>query len=832
MSSLRVTLRGLARTPVFTLVAVVSLALGIGANTAIFSLLNQVLLRTLPVRNPNELVFLYHPGPAEGSYSSDEPGAPSFSYPMFRDLQNEQTPFTGLAGARNMDVSLSYRNQAATGEARLVSGNYFEVLGVNPALGRVFTADDDGAPGAHPLAVLSFGYWTSHFGGAAGVLNQTILVNGFPMTIVGVAAKGFKSEKFGDAPDVFVPITMKQAITPDWTGLGDRSTYWVTLFGRLKPGVTLKRAALEINVAYRAELEKDIAALKNPQEKFLKQYRVKQIVLRPGSYGRGSLRDDARLPVLLLMSITALVLLIACANVANLQLARAAARQRELAVRLAIGASRRALIAQLLGESTILAVAGGAVGLFVAYATMRLIIAGLPADSGFSGVFSPQLDVRVLAFSLALSVASGIFFGIFPAIRGTKPALADSLKAQTGQTTSRASATLFRKSLTTVQMAISLLLLIGAGLLGKTLLNLTRIDLGLRSDHLLTFSLAPRLNQYSDQRARQFYEQLTDRLGAIPGVALVSASRLSSIAGDAASANITVEGYRPATDEDADTFVNEIGPDYFRTMGIPLMAGREFGVADGPGAAKVAIVNETFVRHFLPGANSALGHRLTLGGGTVKLDTEIVGVVSDAKYTSMRETPRAMLYLAQRQSRHVGDLHFYLRTATEPQTMESAVRRAVAALDANLPVRDMKTMDEQIEQNLYADRLVSILTAAFATLATLLAAVGLYGVMAYNIAQRAREIGIRMALGALPSEIRGMVGREVALMLVIGTVAGISAALASGRLVESILYGLKSWDPFVFVFATMVLWGTAMAAAWMPASRASRTDPMVALRYE
>ena len=831
MGNLRVILRGLARTPGFTAIAILSLALGIGTNTAIFSLLDQLLLRMLPVKNPQQLVFLYSPGPSQGSYSSDESGGPSFSYPMFRELQKEQTPFAGLAGARLASVSLSYRNSASTGRADTVSGNYFEVLGVQPALGRGFTQDDDRTPGERAAVVLSYAYWVSRFGGDASVLNQTLLVNGYPMTIVGVAQRGFGGEKPDSAPDVFVPITMKKEITPGWDGFSNRKNYWVTMFARLKPGIARKQAEAAINVAYHGQIEQDAQLLSRPSATMLAQFRARKIILRPGEYGRGALRDDSRKPALLLMGLTALVLLICCANVANLQLARAAARTREVAVRLAMGASRMQLIRQLLLEACLLSIAGGALGLIAAWATIRGIVSTLPPRSGYANLLSSNLDTRALLFCLGVSILTGFLFGLFPALQSTRPNLAGALKDQSGQSTASGSANAFRRALVTTQVAISLLLLISAGLFARTLVNLRNIDLGLRVDHLPMFSVSPKLNRYTDQAAYQFYDQLAERLAAIPGVKLVSEGMNPPVSGNSDGGNITVPGYVPPNDDAADSNYDAVGADYFRTMGIPLIAGREFTLADNAAAPKVAIVNEEFERHFFAGRNP-LGQRFAIGGGKVTPDIEIVGVVKNSKYAHTKEAPARVYYTPHRQSARQDALFFYLRTAIEPHQISSAIRRAVAALDPNLPIREMKTMEDQIDQNLFAERILSTLTVSFAALATLLAALGLYGVLSYNIARRTREIGIRMALGADAARVRALVIREVAWMVLIGTGAGLAAAAAAGKLVQDMLYGLKAWDASIYTFAASILWLIALAAAYIPARRATGVDPLVALRYE
>jgi putative ABC transport system permease protein len=831
MHALRLTIRSLVRTPLFTLTAVASLALGIGANTAIFSMMDRALFRTLPVVRPEELVNVYDFGPRQGSISSDEQGSP-FSYRAFRELQAQQTPFSGLAGSRGAAANLSYRGSAISGSAQLVSGNYFDVLGVRPALGRLLGEADDTSIGGHPVVVLAHAYWKTHFGSSPAVLNDTLVVNGHAMTIVGVSAAGFVSERPGTAPDVFVPITMKREMTPGWDGLDDRKDYWVTMVGRLKPGMTLQQAETAMNAIYGAQLEQDLAALGRPSPDFLQKFRAKKLALKPGTYGRGNYRDQARKPLLLLGGMTLLVLLIACANVANLQLARAASRTREVAVRLAIGASRGDLIRQLLLESWTIAACGGVAGLAVAYWTIRGILAVLPARTVGAGVLAPEIDARMLLFALAASAVTGVIFGLVPALQGSRAQLTSAMRDEGGQTTGGRSTGAFRKGLVTLQTAVALLLLISAGLFAKTLVNLSKIDLGIRTDHLVTFSTAPRLNGYTDDRVAQFYGRALERLGAIPGVTLVTGARVAAITGSSSSGNLTIEGYTPPSDDDADSHLNAVAPGYFRTMGIPLASGRDFTAADNAAAPKVAIVNESFARHFAAG-RSPLGLRFAKGAGdNIKLDMTIVGVVKDAKYSDMRETPPRVYYTPVLQEPRQSALQFYVRTALDPDRLFEPIRRAIAELEPNLPIRNLRTMEAQLDLNMGSERMLSMLTGSFAALATLLAALGLYGVLAFNVARRTREIGIRMALGASAGHVRGLIVRDMAVMIAIGTIVGVAAAAAAGRLIETVLYQMKPWDPVVYGGAAGVLIAIALLAAYLPARRATMVDPMVALRYE
>jgi len=829
MSNLRVILRNLLKTPVVTAVAILSLALGIGANTAMFSMLDQFLLRTLPVPNPEELVFLYHPGPLQGSTSTDENGDPSFSYPLFRELQKQQTPFTGLAGARMFGASLSYNNQPLRGTIHLVSGNYFEVLGVKPALGRLLTESDDQTLGGHPVAVLDHAYWTTRFGADPGVLNRTIVINGHSMTIVGVTQKGFRGERTGSTVEAFAPITMKAQMTPDFDGTKDRRNHWVTLLGRIKPGMTIAQAQTAINIPYVAQLEEDIKLLQRPGESFLKRFRAKKIVLKPGEHGRGGLHQEARNPLFLMIGMTAMVLLIACSNIANLLLARAAAREKEIAMRLAIGASRTQLIRQLLTEAWVLAIAGGLLGLAVADATVRFIVASIPDEQ--ARFLSTTLDLKVLGYSALLCILTGLLFGLFPAFQATRQQLALTLRDQTGQTSGSRSANRFRQVLVTAQVALCLSLLISAGLFGRSLVNLSRVNLGIRIDHLITFSIDPKLNKYNQEQTLSLYERMEERLAAIPGVTLVAATQVPAIAGSNWGQNITVEGFVAQSDDANNVNFAMVGPGYFRTMGMALMSGREFTPADNKAGLLVAVVNQTFAKFYF-GSENALGRRLAQGAGNNLKYATIVGVIKDTKYSSLKEQPRRVFYMPYKQTQRVGAMHFYVRTGVDPGGIAGLIRREVGALDSNLPIHKLRTMQAQIEENLFVERLLTSLTASFAGLAVLLAAIGLYGVLSYTVTRRTKEIGVRMALGAAAGQVRGLIAREVAWMLGIGAVLGVAGALGIGRVVETMLFGLKGWDLAVFCGAVVVTITIAVAAAFVPARRATRIDPMVALRCE
>ncbi len=839
VQDLRIGVRALLRNPGFAAAAVLTLALGIGVNAAMFSILERTLLRTLPVPHPEALVFLYHTGPVQGHSSSDEGGGAVFSYPMFRELAAAQTPFIGLAAAREQEASLAYGDLATPGRVHLVSGNYFSVLGVRPALGRVFDDGDDRVLGGPSAVVLSHGYWTSRFGGDPAMLNETMLVNGQPMTIVGVAQRGFASDRLDRAPEVYAPITMKRALTPDWDEFRNRREYWLPLFGRLRPGVTREQAEAAMDVLYRAQLEQDVGLLQAPGAEFLERFSAKHLVLKPGEGGRGGFRDEAREPMLLLMGLTLLVLLIACANVANLQLGRALTRSREIGVRLALGASRGRLVRQLLAEACVLSVVGGVLGLVLAQWTLGALRSTVPPDVAM--VLTTTIDARLLAFSLALAGITALAFGLYPALQFSRPDLAGQLRAQTGNSTATRAVGRLRKSLVTIQTAVSVLLLVVAGLFGRTLVNLTAVDLGIRTEQLVSFRLMPKLNGYDDAGVAQLYDQLTRRLAGTPGVELVSAAEVPAIAGSTNRTIIGVDGVVPPavgyTLERLGGYTisrhNRVGPGYFRTLGMPLVTGREFSRDDDLGSPNVAIVNEAFARQFL-GSGDPLGRLFWLGlrRGEGERDLTVVGVVRSAKYASVREPAAPVFYRAYRQTEQQRAMSFYVRTTGEPEPLVSTIRATVARLDPGLPVRNVTTMTGQIESNLRPERLLASLTSTFAGLAALLAAMGLYGVLAYNVARRTSEIGIRMALGATSGNVRGLVVRDGALMILVGTATGLAAAAGVARLIQDVLFELTPWDPIVYGTAAGTLAVVALFAAYVPARRATEIDPIAALRCE
>jgi predicted permease len=814
---LRYALRNLRRSPVFTTVAILSLALGIGANTAIFSLLDQVLLRTLPVRNPGELVTLYPVrGPFSGSSRCD---MDCISYPAYRDLRDRNQVFTGILARWRLSLSFSSGDRTERVRAELVSGNYFDVLGVNPALGRVFTQDDDRVVNGHPVVVLSYGFWQSRFGGDPGVLNRAVRVNGQPMTIVGVAARGFDGLEPGKALDLMVPMMMKPLMTPNWPDLENRRSIWMSAVARLKPGMSRRQAEAAMQTVWRPILESEVPLFTGASQSFRDRYVKKPLILADASKGESELRRRFSQPLVVLMAMVGLVLLIACANIANLLLARAAARQREIAIRLALGAGRARVVAQLLTESTVLALAGGAAGVAVAAWSGRILLRFLP-EAGTALSTSP--DLRVLGFAFALSLVTGVLFGLVPALQSTRPAIAATLKDQASNISSSAR---LRNALVVSQVAISLLLLVGAGLFARSLYNLQEVDPGFRVSHLTQFTLDASLNAYTQPRLRELYRRVEDSLAQIGGVAAVASVEIPPLSGDDSTSTVRVEGYEAKPQEDMNPHTNDVGAGYFSAMGIPLIAGREFTAADGMSAPKVAVIDQTMAHYFF-GNGNPIGRHLGRGEGKA-LDIEIVGEVRDSKYLELREKPERTVYTAWMQDPRIEQMTFFVRS-----NAPVAPQAAVAALDPDLPVYGVETAEARIADSIYIDRMIATLSSFFGALATLLAAVGLYGVMAYSVARRTREIGVRMALGARRGDVLWMVLRHTAVLAGIGIALALPLSIGLGRAIQSQLYGVSAGDFRVIAASAILLAFVSAAAGYFPALRATRVDPLTALRHE
>ena len=822
--------RMLAKHPGFTMIAVLTLALGIGANTAIFSLVSQVLLRRLPVQNPSELVILRSPGPTTGHVWSDGDEAQSFSYPMYKGLRDTNSVFSGMLARFAFPATIAEHGQTERGSGELVSGNYFDVLGLRPALGRLFMADDDRIPSAQPIVVLSYAYWTHRFGGNPDVLNQSLLVNNTELTVVGVAQAGFTGIQVGQSADIFVPLMMKAQMTPERNGLEEWNNYWLAVLARRKPGLSMSQTEAGINAAYRPLLQEQLAKINDWGKEKRQRFTDKKILLISGAKGRTTLQSDSGQALTALFVMVALVLLIACTNVANLLLAQGAARQRELGIRSAMGASRGRMVRQLLAESLLCALAGGALGLLIGVWLMNLLTPIVAANLSIKGL-STSLDPGILSFAAGATIVSGIFFGLIPAWRVTRTAVAQTLKDQATTTSAGTSHVGARKMLVAGQVAFTLLLLAGAFLFTRTLSNLRKQNLGLRTENVVTFAISPILNGYDTPRSIALLDQLRARMAAIPGVRAVGTSELGTLTGSDMGSNITIEGSKDLSSEDSHVNFDPVSPGYFSTLGVPLLAGREFNEGDGPGKPKVAVISEAMAKKYFVERNP-MGLHFAFGSGKVQPDIEIVGVVKDVKQSHVRDADVPYIYLPYAQRPTIREMTFYTYTQQDPLLAVSALRSTVRELDANLPIFDIKTMERVVDQDLFGERIVAALSATFGTLAALLAAMGIYGVLAYLVVQRTREIGIRMALGAETSHVRFLIVKEVGSMVLLGVAIGLPLAYGLARFSESLLFGVHAGDPAVYALGLALIAVIALAACYIPARRATRVDPLVALRYE
>ncbi len=828
-ADLRLALRGLRRNPLFATVAILSLALGIGANTAIFTLIDQILLRKLPVRAPEELVMLYQQGPHMGSNA----GIRMHSYPIYQDYQKRAEPLAEVICRRLVPASLSIDNQTERVTAEMVSGNYFSMLGVPPAIGRVFNSqEDDQAYEGHPVVVLGYDYWVTRFARDPGVVGKKILVNNKPMNIVGVSAAGFAGIDPAQSPQIRVPIQMKQTMLPNWgwIQMDNRRSRWVQVFGRLKPGYSVESAQASLQGLFTQirAYEMTLPAAKEWSQFSRDRFMQGRMLVESASIGYSGLRNEFSTALVVLMCMVGVVLLIACANVANLLIARGFMRQKEIAVRLSLGASRGQLVKQLLVESLLLAFLGAVAGLALSIVLTRGLLSLIPVE-GQPLLINAYPDGRILAFTVTLAVVTGVVFGLLPALRASRPDPWSTLKDTVGSIAGTAGSLFLRKGLVTVQVALSFLLLFGSGLFVRSLQNLKTTDTGVALENLITFQLAPELSGYDSKRGLIFYRSLLERLRSAPGVRSAGLASVPILSGDEWDSSMSVEGHRPADGEDMQAFMNALSPGYFETMRIPFLAGRDFRDADAKEPTTVAVVNQRFAQHFFKGS-SAVGKRIGWGvGPNTKLTIEIIGVVADSLYEGPREGVRRQVFIPHAGG---GGATFYVRTTTGSAGAYNLVRNEVKQLDAALPIYQVKTLEGQLDETLLTDRLIALLSAGFGLLATILASVGLYGVMAFVVARRRKELGIRLALGAQPGRVIWMVMREVMLLLAIGLAIGIPAALALGRYVSSTLYGIEPNDPWIAGTTTLLLALVSAAAGLIPAHRASRIDPILALRYE
>ena len=833
LSDVRYCLRGFARRPAFAAVVVATLAIGLSVNAAIFSIYDQLLLRALPVPDAHELVNFGAPGFKQGRTGCNDGGTCDeiFSYPMFRDLERIDGPLVGIAAHRYVDANLALDGATATGSAMLVSGSYFPLLGVRPTIGRLLDANDDRVEGQAEAVVLSHAYWQSAFGGDPQVVGRDLVVNGKPLAIVGVGPEGFHGTTVGERPLVFVPITFRWLENPDaMPNHTDRRTYWAYLFGRLKPGVSLEEAAAEMNTRYRAIVnEVDAPLLTGVTEQQLAEFKSRNLVLTPGERGQSRIDDNSRTPLNVLLVSTALVLLIACVNIANLLLARGSTRAGEFAVRASLGASRPRLLALLSTEVLLLAAAGALVSAPLTLAALHGIRGLLPAFA--VGVFDWGLDGSVVAITLGLAVGSTLMFGSIPALKLVRSEASPALQTQSVRQTGGKAAARFRTTLTTAQIALSMALLVLAGWFAQSLANVARAELGFRAESLAVFSIAPERNGYAAPRSGQLFDRLEEELAQVPGVSSVAAAHVPLLDNTEWGGNVTVEGYEPRAGETPNVYLNFVSGGFFRTFEMPLVRGDGFDRNLGADERRVAVVNERFVERFGLGAD-AVGKRLGMGQGNVPLNIEITGIVRDAKYSTVKDDvpPQVFLPRTQGMGQTLGSMSFYLRSNRPLAELRTAVEQVLARHDRTLPVMALRTVTEQARENVFLDRFMGTLAAALAVLATALAAIGIYGVLSYGVVQRLREIGLRIALGAAPQNVRRMVLKQVAWMAAIGIVVGVSLALMLGEVGRSLLYGLAPTDPLVPAAAVLALTAVVLAAAYWPARRAALVDPVTALR--
>ncbi len=826
LQDLRYGLRQFRRSPGLTAVITLSLALGIGANTAIFSVINAVMLRMLPVQDPQRLVQIGF----QGKHSAESFVGESFSYPLFKELRQHNQVFTDISAFDywdSFDAHLVNADSAA-GESikgQLVSVNFFSLLGVNPTIGRTFAPDEDNGAGAHPVAVISYALWSRLFARDPSVLGKKVTVDNTPLTIIGVAPRYFGGVNPGKTCDLWAPVTMQpQMMGGEFEYLKDSNVHWLTLVGRLKPGVSSDQARANMDLIFQQiQRQQDLSGFSETERK---DFFTHRIVLLPAARGTDYLRKEFQRPLFLLMGMVGLVLLIACANVANLLLARANARQREIAVRLALGAARRRLVRQLLTESVLLALMAGAFGVLLAYWGSPLLV--ILMSHGPNEVrLNVHPDLRVLIFTVLIALITGIAFGLAPALRATRTIASPGSRHLTATRAGRR----VGRALVVAEVALSLVLVVGAGLLIRTLHNLETLDAGFDRQNVLLFGLDPTRAGYKDERLAELYQQLLERLKQTPGVRSASFSFLTPISGGGWDNFIFVEGYSPGTGEDMETDINSVGPGFFDTLRTPLLLGRDFRPEDRRDSAPVAIVNQAMVRRFW-GGRSPIGGKFGWGQGQRKAEYEVVGVVGDAKYLSLREETPPTAYLCALQSKEWGGVTFEVRTAASPSGLAPQIRDLLGSVDSRLTASEVKPLAEQVDQSLYQEKLVSTLSSFFGALALVLACIGLYGIMSYAVARRTNEIGIRMALGAERGGILRMVLGEALLLAAIGVAIGLPSAWAATRSIASMLYGLKATDPLTILAATLLMAVVAVFAGYLPARRATKVDPMVALRYE
>ena len=827
LQDLRYGVRQLRQRPGFAAAAIVSLALGIGANTAIFTLVDQVVLRLLPVERPHELVKLRVDGIRPGGNWGD--GRYTLPYPTYKALRDRQTVFTDVMGQRTESISLVDDSGGDTVTVAMVTGNYFDVLGVRPSLGRVLQPDDELDVSGRPVAVLQFDFGQAHYQRRPDIVGESIRLNGHPFTVVGIASRQFEGTNMGTPARLFVPITMQASIAPQNPRLTEERAAWFYLFARLKPGVTMAEAEAAMKVLYRQRQEEELkqayfGRFPETRDAFLRQ----AFSLEPAARGNSGLRNRFEQPLLVLEGLAAAVLLIACANIAGLLLARGAATHRSLAIRRAIGASRARIVGQLLTESVLLAMAGAIAGLLLGIWLTQVLIGMLPDDPANLSLTAIP-DLRVALFASAITACTVLLFGLLPAWQSSQVAPATTLRDESNAVTGGRGQLRLRKLFVGLQIALSAVLLVGAGLFTRSLLNLSQVHLGFTPENVITFVARPAA-LVENERKPQVYRALIEGLEGVPGIVAVGANRTPLLTGGRTDGVFTIAGDIARTEQPF-SFFNGVTPGYFEALGIPVKAGQALTWSDWGTGRRVAFVNDALTKAYFDGA-APLTRRIG-EGSRAETNVEIVGVVGDARYHDLRgDIPTQTFFNLDAISGAISRVNVYARVAGDPREMMPRLRAAVARIDPNMVVSGMRTLDDQMGFQMSNERMLSTLSAGFAALATLLAFVGVNGVLAFQVARRRREMGVRLALGAGRGRIVRLVVREMLGVVAVGLAAGLATGFLSGRVVESQLFGLDARDPVVFGLTAATLLAAGALAILLPAWRASRIDPVRALRHE
>jgi predicted permease len=834
-SDLRYSLRVLAKNPGFTAIAIFSLALGVGANTAIFTLINQLMLEKLPVHRPDQLVSFGEAsgGGVEGTVAVGTGGL--FSYEFYRQIEKQRDFFQEISASASFTlpagVLLRTGSAGPAGVAffQMVSGNYFGVLGVRPSLGRMILPSDEEAPGRNPVAVLSYHYWQSSLASDPSVIGRSITVDRIPFTVIGVAPpRFFGANADSQTPDLWLPLTMQKVLMQSSSLLDAPDLYWLHLMGRRNAGMNMSQAQEWLS----AQILRYMRDLEGPRVSPASKQQIQQIRLQPGARGGSNLREQYKEPLQILMAVVVLVLLIACANLANFLLARTVSREREISTRLALGSTRVRIVSQIFMETLLLSFSGGVLGLLLAFWGTRALISFVVGGASYT-VFDPQPDARVLAFTFGICLLTGLLFGIVPAWRVARTTITPSLKANARTAAGGASSRVIPKLLVAVQVTLSLLLLVGAGLFLQTLRNLASQDLGFETRKLLLVQFLPEAAGYLPPQLSGLYGNILERMDALPGVRSATLSNVSPMNPGQWGSPVSILGYAAKQGESVDTLGNYVAPHYFETVGIPVVLGRPIGPQDTTTSLRVVVVNQKFANDYFP-RGDAIGRSFTIADPRVPGTWQIVGVARNSKYSSARETPQRMIYLplVQIAGPHIYAHSLQILTAGDPVRVGEEVRQALAQIDPNLAVLKMETITQQVNHLMDQEQLISQLCTWFAVLALLLTSIGLYGVMSYNVARRTHEIGVRMALGAQNREVQWMILKESLLLLAIGVIFGVPATLATTRLVGAQLFGLNASDPLTYIAAILLITTVALVAAHVPARRATRVDPIIALRDE